>query len=221
MNLLKEKIKNNERILGASVCLILICAILLSVTSCSLVDRLRGDMSKLDHTKDGSLLYGGNSYYLTEGCFAVHTKPGDQVTELGWYSRFPFFPEIHYYTFDEDPTFIFCANGESTFYDLGTYIRSDYDIYGAIFTVNDTDIEISFDDAMTKSDMDRSLISKEGAELFQMYLKDDPRILVEVWGPCSYNDKWYFYCSDSIWAIGEELVEILISQGMIDGRGEN
>ena len=113
------------------LCIIFTCAILLSFSSCSLVERFAGDMSQLDYDEDHNLLYNGNVYYRADDRFGVRVRTGenDKVIELGWQSQFPFFPDMHYYAFDEDnPLFIFCENGESTLYTKGVYVRADYDL---------------------------------------------------------------------------------------------
>ena len=61
-------------------------------------------------------------------------------------------------------------------YNKGLYVRSDYDIQSKIFTIKDTDIEISLSSVMRKSDVTVSSINYEKYKSFQMCLKDDPRI---------------------------------------------
>ena len=100
-------------------------------------------MSKLSYDDNHNLLYGDNRYYRTDNYFEVRTTADDTVVELGWYSQFPFFPDMYYYTFDEEnPIFIFCDNEESSLYNKGLYVRSDYDIQSKIFTI-DNEIKIT------------------------------------------------------------------------------
>ena len=40
------------------LCLILSLALLLSLPSCAVIDRFKGDMSKIDYDDQGRLLYG-------------------------------------------------------------------------------------------------------------------------------------------------------------------
>ena len=88
------------------------------------MERFAGDMSQLEYDEDGNLLYNGNVYYRADDRFEVQTGEGDKIIGLGWRSQFPFFPDMHYYAFDEEnPLFIFCDNGKSTLYNKGLYVR--------------------------------------------------------------------------------------------------
>ena len=90
------------------ICLVLSCLLLFSLTSCAIIDRFKGDMSKLSYDDNHNLLYGDSRYYRTDDYFEVRTTADDTVVELGWYSQFPFFPDMYYYTFDEEnPIFFF------------------------------------------------------------------------------------------------------------------
>ncbi|MBE6638709.1 MAG: hypothetical protein E7616_04545 [Ruminococcaceae bacterium] len=193
------------------LCIIFSCVLLLSFTSCAFIDRLQGDMRQLDYDKEGNLLYSENAYYRVDDRFEVITGKNDRVVELGWQSQFPFFPDMHYYAFDEEnPLFIFCDNGKSTVYNKGLYVRSDYDLYSEIYTVDNTDIEFSLSAAMTKSDVEVSKIDHEASMYLKMFLKDDPRIQIELAGPYQYNGNWYFIHTGETWIISDEFVAMLI-----------
>ena len=199
------------------ICLILSCLLLLSLSSCAVIDRFKGDMSKLSNDDNGNLLYGGNSYYRVNDYFEVRTITDDTVVELGWYSQFPFFPDMHYYAFDEEnPLFIFCDNQVSSLYNKGLYIRSDYDIQSKMFTIKDTDIEISLVSVMTKSDVAVSSITHEKYMSFKMCLIDDPRIQIDLSGPYKFNENWYFIHSGETYILSDEFVELLKENGIID-----
>ena len=115
----------NEKLL----CIIFTCAILLSFSSCSLAERFAGDMSQLDYDEDHNLLYNDNAYYRADDRFGVRTGENDKVIELGWQSQFPFFPDMHYFAFDEDnPLFIFCEN---LFRHLFTRLRQKTTLFSA------------------------------------------------------------------------------------------
>ena len=140
--------------------------------------------SQLEYDKDGDLSYNGNVYYRADDRFEVRTGEGDKVIELGWRSQFPFFPNMHYYAFDEEnPLFILCDNGKSTLYNKGLYLRSDYDLYNEVYAVDNTDIEISLSAAMTKIDVEVSAIYHEASLYLTMFLKDNSNIQVEMAGP--------------------------------------
>ncbi len=193
------------------------CLLLFSLTSCAIIDRFKGDMSKLSYDDNDNLLYGGNSYYRVDGYFEVRTMADDTVVELGWYSQFPFFPNMHYYAFDEEnPIFIFCDNGESSIYNKGLYVSSDYDIQSKMFTIKDTDIEIALSSVMIKSDVAVSSINHEKYTFFRMYLKDDPRIQMDISGPYRFDDNWYFIYSGETYILSNELVELLNEHGIIN-----
>jgi hypothetical protein len=198
------------------LCIVFSCILLLSFTSCAIIDRLKGDMSRIGHDWDGNLLYNGNTYYLMGSRFVVRSNKNDQVFDLGWYSQFPFFPDMHFYAFDEEaPLFIFCDNSNFGSYVLGLCVRSDYDIYNEVFTVDNTDIEISLSDAMTKSDVEVTDIKHEEHTFLTMLLKDDPRIQVELQGPYRHNDKWYFRWSGEAWLISDDLASMLKDNNII------
>lgn len=190
--------------------LVLLCLFLFSSTSCTIIDSFKGDMSNFSYDDNDNLLYGGNSYYLADYYFEVRTTEDDTVVDLGWYSQFPFFPDMHHYAFDEEnPIFIFCDNSESSVYNKGLYIRSDYDIQSKLFTVKNTNIEIPLSSVMAKSDVAVSSISHEEYTSFRMYLKDDPRIQIDVSGPYKFNDNWYFIYSGETYVLSDEFVRIL------------
>ena len=199
------------------ICLVLLFMLLLSLSSCETIDRFNGNMSKLSRDDNGNLLYDDNSYYRVDDCFEVRTITDDTVVELGWYSQFPFFPDMHYYAFDEEnPLFIFCDNKVSSLYSKGLYVRSDYDIQSKMFTIKDTDIEISLVSVMTKSDVAVSSITHEKYMSFKMCLIDDPRIQIDLFGPYKFNENWYFIHSGETYILSNELVELLKENGIID-----
>ena len=198
------------------LCILFSFVILLSFFSCSLVERFAGDMSQLEYDEDGNLLYNGNVYYRADDRFEVRTGKNDKVIELGWQSQFPFFPDMHYYSFDEDnPLFIFCENGESTLYTKGVYVRSDYDLYTQVYTVENSNIEIPLVSAMTQSDVETTAIDHKTYIYLKMFLKDDPRIQIELSGPYQYNDNWYFIHMGETWIISDEFVAMLIDNNIV------
>lgn len=200
------------------LCILFSFAILLSFSSCSFVERFSGDMSQLDYDEEGNLLYNGNAYYRADNRFKVRTSTSDKVIELGWRSQFPFFPDMHYYAFDkENPLFIFCDNGESTLYNKGLYVRSDYDLYSNVYTVDNTNIEIPLSAAMTKSDVEVSAIDidYEAVLYFKMFLKDNSNVQVEMSGPYQYGENWYFVNMGETWIISDEFVAMLKANNIV------
>ena len=198
------------------LCIIFSCVFLFSLTSCAFIDRLQGDMSQLDYNEEGNLLYNEITYYRADDRFEVITEDNDKVVELGWRSQFPFFPDMHYYAFDEDnPLFIFCENGESTLYTKGVYVRSDYDLYTQVYTVENSNIEIPLVSAVTQSDVEATAIDHETYIYLKMFLKDDPRIQIELSGPYQYNDNWYFIYTGETWLISDEFVAMLKANNIV------
>ena len=198
------------------LCIIFSCVFLFSLTSCAFIDRLQGDMSQLDYNEEGNLLYNEITYYRADDRFEVITEDNDKVVELGWRSQFPFFPDMHYYAFDEDnPLFIFCENGESTLYTKGVYVRSDYDLYTQVYAVENSNIEIPLVSAMTQSDVETTAIDHKTYIYLKMFLKDDPRIQIELSGPYQYNDNWYFIHMGETWIISDEFVAMLIDNNIV------
>ena len=103
------------------VCVILIFSLLLTMSSCSFFDRFNSDLGDISFDEDRNLVYHGNTYYKTDLGFYVDYAEGDDPFELGWSSQFPFFPDVHYYAFDEDtPLYIYHANSPSK---CGFYFR--------------------------------------------------------------------------------------------------
>ena len=198
------------------LCIIFSCVFLFSLTSCAFIDRLQGDMSQLDYNEEGNLLYNEITYYRADDRFEVITEDNDKVVELGWRSQFPFFPDMHYYAFDEDnPLFIFCENGESTLYTKGVYVRSDYDLYTQVYTVENSNIEIPLVSTVTQSDVEATAIDHETYIYLRMFLKDDPRIQIELSGPYQYDDNWYFIHMGKTWIISDEFVAMLIDNNIV------
>jgi len=196
--------------------IIFTCVVLLSISSCSLAERFAGDMSQLDYDEDHNLLYHDNAYYRADDRFEVRTGESDKVIELGLQSQFPFFPDMHYYAFDEEnPLFIFCDNGESTLYNKGLYVRSDYDLYNEVYAVENTDIEIALSAAMTKSDVAVSAINHEASLYLKMFLKEYSNVQIEMAGPYQYDDNWYFIHTGETWLISDELATMLEANNML------
>lgn len=48
------------------ICLVLSWLLLFSLTSCAIIDRFKGDMSKLSYDDNHNLLYGDSRYYRSE-----------------------------------------------------------------------------------------------------------------------------------------------------------
>ena len=199
------------------LCILFSCVILLSFSSCSLVKRFAGDTSQLEYDEDGDLSYNGNVYYRADDRFEVQTGEGDKIIGLGWRSQFPFFPDMHYYAFDEEnPLFIFCDNGKSTLYNKGLYVRSDYDLYNEVYAVDNTDIEISLSAAMSKSDVEVSAIDHEASLYLTMFLKDNSNIQVEMAGPYQYGEEWHFVHMGETWLISDEFVAKLKANNIVN-----
>ena len=199
------------------LCIIFTCAILLSFSSCSLAERFAGDISQLDYDEDHNLLYNDNAYYRADDRFEVRTGENDKAIELEWQSQFPFFPDMHYYAFDEDnPLFIFCENGESTLYTKGVYVRSDYDLYTQVYTVENSNIEIPLVSAITQSDVEATAIDHETHIYLKMFLKDNPCIQIELSGPYQYDNHWYFIHAGETWLISDEFVAKLKANNIVN-----
>ena len=107
---------------------------------------------------------------------------------------------------------IFCENGESTLYTKGVYVRADYDLYNQVYTVENSNIEIAPLSAMTESDVEASAIVCETSIYLKMFLKDDPRIQIELSGPYQYDDNWHFIHAGETWIISDEFVSILMDK---------
>ena len=181
------------------------------------MERFAGNMSQLEYDEDGDLSYNGNVYYRADDRFGVRTGENDKVIELGWQSQFPFFPDMHYYAFDEDnPLFIFCENGESTLYTKGVYVRSDYDLYTQVYIVENSNIEIPIVSAMTQSDVEATAIDHETYIYLKMFLKDNPCIQMELSGPYQYDNNWYFIHAGETWLISDEFVAKLKANNIVN-----
>ena len=191
-------------------CFMLSFTLLLSFSSCRVIERFRGDMGELDYNANGTLYYGEKSYRLADDRFFVRLTESDTIVELGWYSQFPFFPDMHFYAFDEqDPSFIFCDNQQSTTYNKGLYFPSDYDLYNSLFIIENTDILCPPSDAMTKSAVLPADIDSASDRRLLFSLQDDPRVKMELGGPYNYNGEWYLIHAGEAWLLSDELVSAL------------
>ena len=209
------------RFLTRHLCIFLSFVCLLSFSSCSLIERFQGDMSRLTF-ENGNLLYEGHTFYRADGRLEIVTETENEAVQLGWHSQFPFFPDMYYFAFEEmDPLFIFCQNSPSTRDPVAVYVRSDLDIYRELFTVENTDIEISLSSAMTKSDMETSAIKTEASSSFCLYLKDDPRIRCEVRGAYRYGKHYYVIYSGEAWLLSDTFVAMLTANGILESDKES
>ncbi len=196
------------------ICLLLLFTILID----SIPVDMHGELEWIETSDSESpiLSYREKSYYQADQRYQVRTSDGDDVVELGWYSQFPFFPDMHFYTFNEEPTlFIFCDNEKSTLYNTGLYVTMDYDLYNAIYTIENTNIEISLNSAMTKSEVEPSLIDHDGFQHICLKLKDDSRIQAYVSGPYKYNDNWYVISAGESWLLSDDFVLSLKEHNII------
>ena len=75
------------------LCILFSCVILLSFSSCSLVERFAGDMSQLEYDEDCDLSYNGNVYYRADDRFEVRT--GEVICLLFFLFSFSFVSTLH------------------------------------------------------------------------------------------------------------------------------
>lgn len=199
-----------------SLCVIFSLILLLSLPSCASINPFASDMGDLSFDEDGVLLYHGNRYYQADDRFYVRTELIDAAIELGYSSNFPFFPNFYYYALEEEtPLFIWGTGG----YTL--YVREDYDLYGAIYCVEDTDIEIALCDAMTKFSLNYETTTSDDISRYRdmtFHLKEEPRIYVFVAGPYRHKKEygcWYFMCGGQAWRLSDALVAQLEANGIL------
>ena len=198
----------------------LILLIFFSLTSCSFINHLYDMQGDLARGENESLIYQNKVYYYTDQRFEVRTNSDDIVVELGWQYAFPF-PDFHYFAFDnEDPLFIFMDNNKSSPYNKAVYVRENFELDDATFIVENTDIEITLSESMTKSDIEitSSDFETTGASIFRdlyLYLNNDPRIQIHVMGPYKYESAWYVNSGDGTWLLSDEFVSILIENDII------
>ncbi len=197
--------------------IVLISLIVLVGGANAILDHIVNDMhGELAWIGDNNLSYHEQTYYRTDLRFQVRTDNYEEIFELGW-QRPVLFPDIHYYAFNnENPPFIFSDNSKSASFNKGLWVRENYDLYGALYTVEDSNIEITLTDAMTKSAVEVSMIDTTVFRSLYLYLKDDPRIEVYLSGPYELNDNWYVVKMGECWLLSEEFVGQLKAEGVIN-----
>lgn len=196
--------------------LIIFAALCLCVAGYFLMGNMHGDIAWKDHT----LTYGGNTYHSADDRFDVVANKEDTVIQLGWHYNFPF-PTMHYHAFEKEaPLFIFCDNGEGlTTYNKGLYVKDGFDLGKAVFTVGDTDIEISMQEALLVTDLSAeeidTTIDTAGLRFLYLYLKDDARIRASFSGPYLYNDAWYVIEGAEVYRLSDAFASALLENNLL------
>lgn len=202
------------------ICLALASLIFFSLVSCSVLKGNEEDeLQFVDDNGHGSraILYKNKLYSYTDERFSIYNKNGNEVIEIGKSVNFPFFPTQYYYVFEEeDPKYIFVENGEQTWYYLGVYVRDELNYEKAVYTVENTDIEIPLDRAMTRYKQGADMhFDNDKSGCINMYLKEDPRIVLTVQGPYRSGDYWYVNESDNYWRLDDDFVQMLKDKNII------
>ena len=90
-----------------------------------------------------------------------------------------------------------------------------YDLYTQVYAVENSNIEIPLVSAMTQSDVETTAIDHETYIYLKVFLKDDPRIQIELSGPYQYDDNWYFIHTGETWLISDEFVAMLKANNIV------
>ena len=198
------------------VCVILIFSLLLTMSSCSFFDRFNSDLGDISFDEDRNLVYHRNTYYKTDLGFYVDYTEGDEPFDLGRSSGFPFFPDVHYYAFDEDtPLYIYHANYPWRCNGRQLYIRSDYDLQNAVFALDGTDEAVFLFSFLTKVEEPPAETDSRSYNHYRLYWQEDPRVYAELTGPCKQGDNWYLWKDKDYWLLSDSFVEILVDHGLI------
>ena len=201
------------------ICLFLALVMTFSFISCHVKNNnSKDELRFVENNGHGrkAILYKNELYSYTDERFSIYNKNQKEVVEIGKKVNLPFFPTHYYYVFnEEDPRYIFVENGEQSWYSLGVYARDELNFEKAVYIVEDTDIEISLDSAMIRYGAEDLSSDDQDHRSLNMYMKEEPEVVVTVDGPYRSGDLWYVRKADSCWRLSDGFVKTLKSKNVI------
>ena len=185
----------------------LLCTALLLLSSCAAHENI----SFIEENEENYLQYHDAKYYKSP-LFTV-TERFDVVDEndiqLGWYYSFPFSTDAYSDTL-EDPVFIYTVGS-----DENVYFRHDYDYLTDTFIIENTDVEIVWEDVFC-TQQNNAFLYSSSIEV-TLYSKQYPRINARLGIGCVDN-QWFIVSLPrfaGVWTPSDEFLKILFDNGII------
>lgn len=187
---------------------LMICIMLFSLVSCTAYRNI----TFIERNDEKYLLYQGNEYYessiftTTEGNVLTN-EPNENDVELGWYYSFPFSTRF-YSDKSENPLYIYTTGSDRNF-----YLRQDYDYFTDTFVIENTNIQIVWEDIFG---FEQSYFYFANPIRVALHSKQCPRISA-YFDLVSVGDQWYlsFIGSQTVWTLSDQFIKILLQNGII------
>lgn len=186
---------------------ILLCFTTLLLNSCTFHEGV----NFVGEKEERALLYNDVKYYESD-LFTVTErsgKPDENDIQLGWYYSFPFSTDAYSDTL-EDPVFIYTDGS-----DENVYFRHDYDYLTDTFIIENTDVEIVWEDVFGPQQNNAFLLSSSID--VTLYSKQYPRINARLGIGCVDN-QWFIVSLPNlagVWTPSDEFLQILFDNGII------
>ena len=186
---------------------ILLCFTTLLLNSCTFHEGVNfvGEKEEL------ALLYNDVKYYESD-LFTVTErsyKTDENDIQLGWYYSFPFSTDAYSDTL-EDPVFIYTVGS-----DENVYFRHDYDYLTDTFIIENTDVEIVWEDVFG-TQQNNTFLHSSSIDV-TLYSKQYPRINARLGIGCVDN-QWFIVSLPrfaGVWTPSDEFLQILFDNGII------
>lgn len=165
-------------------------------------------------TIDGEhfLIYQGNKYYPTERqLFEIQSDKDDVI--VSWHFNFPFTAVKTYYSYSkEHPAYIFCDDITND-----VWIREDYNYQTDIFVIEETAVEILYENAFEASQIDIDYdLYYDDYITFIWHSKEHPKLHIHA--KIFYKeDGWYMKLTlDKACQLSQDFVDLLTKNGIIE-----
>jgi len=181
------------------------CIFLCLFSSCTTYENT----TFIENDSEKYLLYQDKKYYETS-VFTVTEEYGtknENDIELGWYYSFPFSTQFYSENL-ESPVFIYTLGSYTS-----VYLRQDYEYRTDVFVIEETDIEIVWEDIFSSQKNDFRFLNSITVNL---YSKQHPRIKTSLEIACIHG-QWYVRIpsSQEILIPSDEFMKILSDNGIV------
>ena len=186
---------------------ILLCFAMLLLNACTTYEHI----NFMEEGEEHYLLYNDVKYYRSD-LFTVTEHLGvadENDIQLGWYYSFPFSTDAYSDTL-EDPVFIYTVGSDES-----VYFRHDYDYLTDTFIIENTDVEIVWEDVFC-TQQNNAFLYSSSIEV-TLYSKQYPRINARLGIGCVDN-QWFIVslpCLAGVWTPSDEFLKILFDNGII------
>ena len=193
-----------------ALAILLIVAICLGTTGCSIVRSLLKDYIPPEdgvQYVDGEMIYDGMKYHSSDGIFDRTLTDAD--FELGW--GYGLKGKIFYYAETEtNPLYIVSGN---KYYAYDVYFREDFDWQNETFFLEDTTIEIRLPEAFSETEPVKAI---PGMESYRLVLKLEEAHKLKLVLSCFWNNgQWYCSRGGKYYALSEDFVATLLENGYL------